>query len=61
VRQDGLFARVGGKPVTTRVSKHRLFVWLTPEVLADSAVITFATEDDYMFGVLHSKIHETWA
>jgi len=38
-----------------------VFVWLTPEVLADSTVVTFATADDYVLGVLHSKIHETWA
>ena len=24
-------------------------------------LIVFATDDDYMFGVLHSKPHETWA
>jgi type II restriction/modification system DNA methylase subunit YeeA len=46
---------------TTRVSKHRLFVWLEPSVLADSAVIVFARDDDYFFGVLHSKVHELWA
>jgi type II restriction/modification system DNA methylase subunit YeeA len=46
---------------TTRVSKHRLFVWLDAETLADSATIVFARDDDYIFGVLHSSVHEVWA
>jgi len=47
--------------VTPRVSKYRLFVWMDPETLADSATIAIAREDDYFFGVLHSKVHELWA
>ena len=47
--------------VTPRVSKHRLFVWVTADTLPDSAVIAFARDDDYFFGVLHSRIHELWA
>jgi type II restriction/modification system DNA methylase subunit YeeA len=43
---------------TPRISKHRIFVWLSPEVLANDGTIVFAREDDYFFGVLHSKIHE---
>jgi len=46
---------------TPRVSKHRLFVWLAPEMLCDSAVVAFARTDDYAFGVLHSRFHEVWA
>ncbi|MBL7063847.1 MAG: class I SAM-dependent DNA methyltransferase [Anaerolineae bacterium] len=46
---------------TPRVSKHRIFVWLAPEVLANDGTIVFAREDDYFFSVLHSKIHELWA
>jgi len=46
---------------TTTVSKHRLFVWLDKAVLPDHQLIVFAREDDYFFGVLHSKIHELWA
>lgn len=47
--------------VTPRVSKHRLFDWLSTEVLADNAVYAFARDDDYFFGVLHSRAHEVWA
>ena len=28
--------------------------------LADSATIAFARDDDYFFGVLHSRVHELW-
>lgn len=46
---------------TSRVSKHRIFVWVDAEKLADSATVVFATEDDYDFGILQSKVHTTWA
>ena len=46
---------------TPRVSKHRVFVWLTPEILADSALTVFARSDDFFFGVLHSRFHEVWS
>ncbi len=46
---------------TPRVSKYRLFVWLGYEVLADSATVTFARSDVYFFGVIQSRLHETWA
>jgi hypothetical protein len=46
---------------TPGVSKHRLFVWLPAAVLLDSACIAFARDDDYSFGVLHSRVHEAWA
>ncbi len=47
--------------VTPRVSTHRLFVWLEDDTLADSATIAFARDDDYFFGVLHSRVHGVWA
>jgi len=46
---------------TPRVSKHRAFVWLDSSVLADSATFVFPRDDDYFFGVLHSRVHEVWA
>ncbi len=46
---------------TPRVGKHRLFVWLEADILPDTALVVFAREDDYFFGVLHSKWHELWA
>ena len=47
--------------VTTRVSKHRLFAWVPKDTLPDSATIVFARDDDYFFGILHSRVHEIWA
>ena len=47
--------------ITPRVSKHRLFAWAEADILADSATFVFARDDDYFFGVLHSRVHEFWA
>ena len=46
---------------TPRVSKHRVFVWQTPLVLCNDQTIVTARDDDYFFGVLHSRLHELWA
>jgi hypothetical protein len=46
---------------TIRHSKYRLFVWLPATTIPDSALIVFARDDDYTFGVLHSRPHEVWA
>ena len=46
---------------TPRVAKHRTFVWLDANVLANDRVFVFARDDDYFFGVLHSRIHEVWS
>jgi len=46
---------------TPRVSKHRVFVWLSTVVLVDSAAVAIARDDDYSFGVIHSRAHECWA
>ena len=46
---------------TPEVAKHRPFVWLPLEVLPDHQLIVFASDDDYDFGVLHSRAHEVWA
>ena len=46
---------------TPTTAKHRLFTWLSAQVLPDHSLIAIARDDDYTFGVLHSRIHETWA
>ncbi|MGV0974517.1 MAG: class I SAM-dependent DNA methyltransferase [Azonexus sp.] len=46
---------------TPRVSKHRLFVWVPPNIVPDDGIYVFAREDSYFFGILHSKPHEIWA
>ena len=47
--------------VTIRHSKHRLWAWLPATTLPDSALVAIARDDDYTFGVLHSRVHEAWA
>jgi len=47
--------------VTPMTAKHRLFAWLPGTVLPDHAVVAVARDDDYTFGVLHSRVHEAWA
>ncbi|MEI6644895.1 MAG: DNA methyltransferase, partial [bacterium] len=46
---------------TPGVSKHRLFVWMTSNVLCNQGTLVFARDDDMFFGILHSRIHEVWA
>jgi hypothetical protein len=46
---------------TAILTKHRLFVWLGPDVLPDHQLVVFARDDDYTFGVLHCRVHEAWA
>ena len=46
---------------TTRVAKHRVFVWLPSACLPDSRLFVFARDDDYFFGILHSRFHEAWS
>jgi type II restriction/modification system DNA methylase subunit YeeA len=46
---------------TPRVSKYRIFSWADIIVLPDDGIYVFARDDDYFFGVLHSRFHEVWA
>ncbi len=46
---------------TITTGKYRLFVWLDHSVLPDHQLYIFARDDDYFFGVLHSRAHEVWA
>jgi type II restriction/modification system DNA methylase subunit YeeA len=47
--------------VTPTMSKHRLFIWERPPTLPDHQLIAIARDDDYTFGVLHSRPHELWS
>jgi len=55
------FAGLSRYLATTTLSKHRLFVWLDVSTLPDHQLIVFARNDDFFFGVLHSRVHELWA
>lgn len=46
---------------TPAVAKHRLFVWMSRPTLPDHQLIAIARDDDYAFGVLHSRAHELWS
>jgi hypothetical protein len=47
--------------VTTRLAPHRLFAWLSTDVLPDSRLIAFARDDDFFFGIVHSRLHDLWS
>ena len=47
--------------VTPTVAKYRLFAWLSGNVLPDHQLVVIARDDDYFFGVLHSRVHEVWS
>jgi hypothetical protein len=46
---------------TTRVAKHRLFVWFPATCWPSDAVVAIARADDTTFGILHSRFHELWS
>ena len=46
---------------TTRLSPHRIFAWVPSTTLPDSRLIVFATQDDFFFGVLQSRVHDVWS
>ena len=43
------------------VAKFRVFVWIASSTIPENLVIAIAREDDYFFGVLHSRFHELWS
>jgi type II restriction/modification system DNA methylase subunit YeeA len=46
---------------TPRVSKYRLFSWLSVTDSLDDGAIAIARDDDTSFGILHSSFHELWS
>ena len=56
-----LVSRLPRFVATPTVAKHRLFVWLSAPTLPDHQLIVIARDDDYTFGVLHSRPHELWS
>lgn len=47
--------------ITPETSKHRVFAFVSPEVLPDNMLTAFFLEDAAYLGVLSSRIHNTWA
>ncbi|MEQ8757614.1 MAG: class I SAM-dependent DNA methyltransferase [Coleofasciculus sp. G1-WW12-02] len=46
---------------TTRTAKHRVFRFLSSEVMAESGIVMIFLEDAYFLGVLSSQVHFVWA
>jgi hypothetical protein len=42
-------------------AKHRIFIWVPSSLLVSNALEAFLREDDYFFGVLHSRLHVLWS
>ena len=38
-----------------------MFVWLERPALPDNKLCVITRDDDYFFGVLHSRVHEVWS
>ena len=38
-----------------------MFSWVSGHIQVDHSCFVFARDDDYFFGVLHSRIHEVWS
>jgi len=47
--------------VTAASSRHRVFHWVDARVLPDHQLVVFAREEDWFFGVLHSRAHTRWS
>lgn len=63
-RVPGLRRELAGKSryiATSRVSRNRFFVWMPIQVWPDSRLYAIARDDEVTFGVLSSRIHETWS
>lgn len=56
-----VLAQIPRHIATPRVAKHRLFVFMDSRFLPDTRVVAIARADNYFFGVLHSRVHESWA
>ena len=54
-------SEMGRYIATSLTSRNRIFVFVDGNVLPDITVTVFARDDDYFFGVLHSRIHMLWA
>jgi hypothetical protein len=47
--------------VTAETAKHRIFLFLSCEILPDNRLVTITLDDAYFLGVLSSLIHVTWS
>ena len=47
--------------VTVETSKHRIFFFLSRQVLPDNRLVTVSSDDSFHWGILSSSAHQTWA
>ena len=47
--------------VTPETAKHRFFVWIPSGTACDHSIIAIARDDDYVIGILSSRVHQSWA
>ncbi len=47
--------------VTPAAGTPRIFAWLPVETLPGRGLVVFARDDDWFFGVMHSRFHQAWA
>ncbi|WP_174300472.1 class I SAM-dependent DNA methyltransferase [Caulobacter sp. S45] len=62
--RPGLRSKLNGQTrfiATPKVSRTRVFVWLSARVIPDNLVIAIGRDDETSFGMLSSKAHELWA
>jgi hypothetical protein len=55
---------IGGLPryiATPETAKHRVFQFITGDVLPDNKLVVIALDDAYSLGVLTSRLHVVWA
>lgn len=46
---------------TAETSRHRVFVFMPPEILADNTLVCIASADAAVLATLSSRLHQTWA
>ena len=46
---------------TVETTKHRLFTFLSSDILPDNMLVNIAVDDPAILGVLSSRVHVTWA
>ena len=47
--------------VTPLSSQNRIFKWVSAHIIPENLLTVIATDSDYNFGVLHSRVHELWS
>jgi type II restriction/modification system DNA methylase subunit YeeA len=47
--------------VTPEVAKHRVFDWMGTDTVPDHKLHVIARDNDFTFGILQSRVHESWA